>query len=84
MPRSNPSRPAPESARSRGVAERTVGLFLLGLVLFFPPVLTVFDRAALLFGIPVLFLYLFGAWALLIGLIAWVMERGGGPPDEGG
>jgi predicted permease len=53
-------------------ARRLVGLFLLGAVLFNYPVLSLFDRDAFLFGIPVLYLYLFGVWALLILLTAKV------------
>jgi len=38
-------------------------------------VLALFDRAATAFGIPVLYVYVFCAWALLIGLLALVTER---------
>lgn len=55
--------------------DRMVGLFLLGLVLFNPPVLNLFSGT--INGWPVLYLYLFGAWALMIGLLAVVVERGG-------
>jgi hypothetical protein len=55
-----------------------VGLFLLGLILFNPPVLNLFGGT--INGWPVLYLYLFGAWAVMIGLLALVVERGG--PSE--
>ncbi|MGI9383269.1 MAG: hypothetical protein ACR2PO_08945 [Methyloligellaceae bacterium] len=56
---------------------RTVALTLLGAVLFHRPLLDVFDAGAdaTVGGIPVLFLYLFGAWALLIVLLGVVIER---------
>lgn len=56
--------------------ERLVALFLLGMVLFNPLVVDIFDVGAgsHLFGIPTLFLYLFVGWAVLIGLIAVVAE----------
>ena len=62
------------------LGERTVALTLLG----HRPLLDVFDAGAnaTLGGIPVLFLYLFGAWALLIVLLGIVIERAG--PDDPG
>jgi hypothetical protein len=50
-------------------------LFLLGALLFNFPLLAVFNRAAYVFGIPVLYAYIFFAWTLLIGLLALVVER---------
>ena len=50
-------------------------MFLLGVALFNYPVLALFNRAADVFGIPVLYAYIFGAWAALIGLLALVVER---------
>jgi hypothetical protein len=57
--------------------ERLVALFLLGLVLFNPLVLSIFDVGfdGGLFGIPTLYLYLFVVWAVLIGLVALVVEN---------
>ncbi len=59
------------------VSEKIGALFLLGLALFFPPLLNVFDAGAdiTVFGIPLLYFYLFFAWAVLIGLMAFVIER---------
>lgn len=56
--------------------ERTVALALLGAVLFSGPILAGFeaDGGNFLFGVPSLFLYLFVAWGVLIGLLALVME----------
>ena len=53
--------------------ERLVGVFFLGVVLFSPLVMGIFDRGAgsLVFGIPPLYAFLLGAWALLIALIAF-------------
>ena len=48
---------------------RLVGLFLLGILLFNFPLLTLFNRPVLALGIPVLYLYLFTAWSLLIILM---------------
>jgi hypothetical protein len=61
----------PRSRRS----QRLVALFALGVALFNYPLLALFDRAAIVFGVPVLYLYIFCAWALLIALLALVIER---------
>ena len=51
------------------------GLFLLGCLLFNYPMLAIFNVRETVFGIPLLYSYLFGAWALLIALAYVVMER---------
>jgi len=56
-------------------SQRLAALFLLGVVLFNYPVLALFNRAAEVLGIPVLYAFIFGAWAALIGLLALVVER---------
>lgn len=55
--------------------QRLFALFLLGNLLFNYPLLALFNRPDSLFGIPVLYLYVFGAWAALIALLAWVVEQ---------
>ncbi|MBS1694583.1 MAG: hypothetical protein JST91_20410 [Actinobacteria bacterium] len=51
---------------------RLVAVGLLALVLFNFPLLAVFDTGTLIGGIPVLWAYLFGAWILVIALLAWI------------
>ena len=55
--------------------ERLAGLFLLGCLLFNFPLLGLFNVKATVLGVPVAYAYLFGAWALLIALVALVVER---------
>jgi hypothetical protein len=55
--------------------ERLAGLFLLGCLLFNFPLLGLFSVPGTILGVPVVYAYLFGAWALLIVLAALVMER---------
>ena len=55
--------------------QRLVAVFLLGTVLFNYPVLSLFNRAASAFGIPLLYVYIFLAWAGLIALVAWIAEH---------
>ena len=61
--------------RSRLTTQRLAALFLLGCLLFNYPVLALFNKAALVFGIPVLVAYIFLAWLSFIGLMALVIER---------
>jgi len=51
---------------------RLVGLFLLGMMLFNFPLLYLFNRPMLALGIPVLYLYLFTVWSLIIFLILMI------------
>jgi len=63
----------PKSSRK---GPRLVGLFLLGCLLFTYPMLALFNVRATVMGVPLLYAYLFAAWALLIVLVALIMERG--------
>ena len=55
--------------------QRLAALFLLGLLLFNYPLLTLFAGSVHVLGIPVLYFYVFAVWALLIGLMALVVEK---------
>ena len=61
--------------RSRLTTQRLAAVFLLGCLLFNYPLLALFNKAALVFGIPVLYAYVFGAWLGFIVLIALIVER---------
>jgi Na+-driven multidrug efflux pump len=63
---------------TRPTGERLAALFILGVVLFNPPFLSIFNRTAHVFGVPLLYLYLFFAWALLIALAALLVEAAEG------
>jgi hypothetical protein len=54
---------------------RLVCVFLLGMLLFSFPLLSLFNRVDTVFRIPILFAYLFAAWALVIALLALAVER---------
>jgi hypothetical protein len=62
----------PDETRRR---DRLIGLFLLALLLFNPPLLLLFGGDAAPFGLPLLYLYVFVAWLLIIGAVAWITER---------
>ena len=53
---------------------RFIALCMLGMVLFNFPFLALFNVPATIFGVPVLYAYMFAAWAMLIGLMARVAE----------
>jgi hypothetical protein len=61
--------------RSIAKSQRLVAVFLLGMLLFNYPLLAVFNSAAEVFGVPLLYAYIFLCWALLIALMALVIER---------
>ena len=63
----------PGNNEQRG--QRLAALFLLGCLLFNYPLLQLFSRDGAIFGIPLLYGYLFSAWAVLIALMALVIER---------
>jgi hypothetical protein len=75
--RTSERRRRPAEANEERMGERLVAIFCLGAVLFSPLVIGIFDRGAgvRIFGLPVLYFYLFAAWALLIALLASVIER---------
>tara|TARA_R110000850_G_scaffold33890_1_gene92005 strand:- start:189 stop:428 length:240 start_codon:yes stop_codon:yes gene_type:complete len=53
--------------------ERLMALVVVALLLFCPPLIIVVDRLPS-FNVGWLPLYLFCAWAVVIGLTAWLME----------
>lgn len=58
-----------------GKSQRMVALCMLGCALFNFPVLALFNVPETLFGVPLLYAYIFGAWGVLIALMAWVIEK---------
>jgi hypothetical protein len=63
--------------KTRMTGQRLVALFLLGCVLFNYPILYLFNSPRAIFGIPLLYFYIFTAWAALIALMAYVIKRAG-------
>jgi hypothetical protein len=51
-------------------------LFLAAAFALFSPPVVRFEAVPDLFGVPALYLYLFGVWGLVIGLAAWIVSRG--------
>jgi hypothetical protein len=57
------------SSRST-TGERLAGLFLLGLLIFNPPLLSISAIDGYIAGVPVLYAYIFTAWLALVALVA--------------
>jgi len=65
--------------RSRATSEVSIVTFLFAVLVLNPPVLSLFSIDVFFFGIPLLYLYLFAVWSVMIMLIAWIAiggERG--------
>lgn len=61
----------PEPVR-RG--ERLLGLLIWGLMFLNFPLLSIFSVSAFFWGIPVLYIYLFSVWFLILAVTAFVMR----------
>ena len=57
--------------------QRLAALFLLGFLLLNYPLLDLFAGPGHVLGIPALYIYVFAVWALLVALMALVVEKGG-------
>lgn len=55
--------------------QRLAAAFVLGCLLFNTPLMELFNAPRAVFGIPLLYAYLFAAWALFIGLLVIIVER---------
>lgn len=86
-----PRRPAERRRRRSKTADgerindRLIAIFFLGLVLLSPLVIEIFDRGprVRIFGLPLLYFYLFASWTALIALLAWVLERPSAAKGDG-
>jgi hypothetical protein len=61
--------------RSGKTGQRLAAIFMMGCILLDYPILSLFARRGEIAGIPLLYAYAFGAWTLLIGLMALAVER---------
>ena len=52
--------------------KRLVGLFIVGLIFFNYPILSLFNLNKIIFGIPILYVYVFMVWFFLILLIVFI------------
>jgi hypothetical protein len=61
----------------KSTGQRLVALCMLGMLLFNYPILALFNVSGTLFGVPVLYAYIFIAWAVLIAVVALVAGSDG-------
>lgn len=54
---------------------RLAALFVLGALLFNYPLFALFNHPITIGAVPILYVYAFAAWALLVALLALVIER---------
>jgi hypothetical protein len=66
---------SPDNRKTR----RLAGVFFLGWVLLNYPILSLWNLAATFGEIPLLYTFVFAAWALIIGLVS-LITRSGRPP----
>ncbi len=62
----------PESKQQN---ERLIVMFIIGVIALNYPLLSLFSKVKLIFGIPVLYLYLFVFWIIFIVCIAVIVEK---------
>jgi len=62
--------------------EYIIILFIVGVLALNYPMLELFNRPSMPFGIPVLYLYLYAIWLALIILLIMVVERSQIPESE--
>jgi hypothetical protein len=55
--------------------QRLAAVFLLGCLLLNYPFLSLFNKPGEILGVPLLYVYIFAAWAVLIMLMAYVIEK---------
>lgn len=61
--------------RHHAIGHRLVALFFFGVLLFNYPLLYLFNQSSEVIGFPILYTYIFIAWALLIAAFAFVVEK---------
>lgn len=61
--------------RATLLSQRLLVLFLAGLLLLFSPVVSRFADLGHWRGVPAFLVYLFGAWAGIIVIAAWILSR---------
>jgi len=65
------------------IGERCVALFLFAILIFHPPLLSIFTVETFFAGLPLLYVYLFSAWCILVGLVALTTRRRSRPRADG-
>lgn len=59
----------------RKTTQRLVGVFFVFLILFNFPILNIFWKQERVLGVPMIFLYIFAVWLLLLIAVYYLTER---------
>lgn len=62
----------------QALVQKLLALFCLGWLLLSFPLLKLWDHQASVLGLPLMPAGVFAVWAVLIGVLAWLMERESG------
>ena len=68
------------AADAEGLRDAATLLPVIAAILFLPPFILVFAAPVLVAGIPLIVIYVFGAWAAIV-LAAWLVARRMAPPQ---
>ncbi|PIW26613.1 MAG: hypothetical protein COW30_13980 [Rhodospirillales bacterium CG15_BIG_FIL_POST_REV_8_21_14_020_66_15] len=62
----------------------SISLFLMAILMFLPPLLTLAEGQADLFGLPRVFVFLFAVWGVVVAMVYLIAERVArpGPPER--
>ncbi|MBC8445459.1 MAG: hypothetical protein H8D75_02345 [Rhodospirillaceae bacterium] len=63
--------------------EWTLALFCVGILVLFPPIVSIFDKPVLVMGLPIAYVVLFGFWGLVIAAVAYGARRKASTDDPG-
>jgi len=63
-----------KNSMSKDKGAKLIGLFFLGFVLLTFPILNLFGRELFLGGIPLLYLYVFGVWLIMIIIVSQILK----------
>lgn len=60
--------------------ERLIAVLIVGLLALNYPLLSLFSKVKLIFGVPLLYLYLFAVWYIFIVCVALILTRPAAQP----
>ena len=69
-------------AESKRQNERLIVLLIIGVIALNYPLLSLFSKASLIFGIPILYEYLFIIWFVFIGCVGLILRKNTGSTVE--
>jgi len=65
-----------KNSMSSDKGAKLIGIFFLSFILLTFPILNLFGRELFFGGIPLLYLYVFGVWLILIIIVRQILKKG--------